>query len=401
MRYLFCFLLVIILAICFVFSFPFLINREKDSFFDDLNIKNKDEIIDFVKRNTPLSSGYGNGSRFYKYKKYGVLVTKKQSKLFEIKIIKYLNKHNIKKNLKKYDGFFKYNDDFYIVSEYISGDYITEKKLDYDYIMQFIDLFFKMDIILLYNQDLSPKNILIDDDDLYLIDFDVINIIDENGNFLQPNFASDFCYHPDKCLINYLQKDYNYVNNENPYYDIFLPIPSNLNNFEYRTVSEILNRLRRDHNRNLFPFFNVYLKGKASYHKKRYNELKKIFNDLDKYNILNKERLKRGLEIEKAMSKVLAIENNYINKIEYYKIMIKFFSFLYCHSELKGSALERQKKISEKRINEFLANIDLQLNNLKQTAIENKDIDLYVQAQSEWVDYWKNYKNEKSYPPIQ
>ncbi|MGM9993178.1 MAG: hypothetical protein ACI37R_00430 [Candidatus Avigastranaerophilus sp.] len=264
---------VLIFALCSGFYITAAINNEDIINAGLIQIKFHDEIINYVKNNKPIASSYKNKSSFYKYKDFGITLTKKEEKIKEISVMKYLRKHNVRKNLKKYNNYFRLNGDIYIISEYINGISIHKANVDDNHIKQLMNLFFKLDKALLYNRDLSPQNMLIDKDDVYLIDFDYINFINNKGCIAKSGMEYDFCKDIDDCLKKYIQENSFYEDKDNPYHDINLPFPSNLNNFEYRTLSDILHNKREENNEKETLFFKNYLKQKAKYHK---NDIKSI-----------------------------------------------------------------------------------------------------------------------------
>ena len=95
---------VLIFALCSGFYITAAINNEYIIHAGLIQIKFHDEIINYVKNNKPISSSYKNKSSFYKYKDFGITLTKKEEKIKEISVMKYLRKHNVRKNLKKYNN---------------------------------------------------------------------------------------------------------------------------------------------------------------------------------------------------------------------------------------------------------------------------------------------------------
>ncbi len=380
---------VLIFALCSGFYITAAINNEDIINAGLIQIKFHDEIINYVKNNKPIASSYKNKSSFYKYKDFGITLTKKEEKIKEISVMKYLRKHNVRKNVKKYNNYFRLNGDIYIISEYINGISIHKTNVDDNHIKQLMNLFFLLDKALLYNRDLSPQNMLIDKDDVYLIDFDYINFINNKGCIAKSGMEYDFCKDIDDCLKKYIQENSFYEDKDNPYHDINLPFPSNLNNFEYRTLSDILHNKREENNEKETLFFKNYLKQKAKYHKKRYKEYKRIF---DTHTPIS-QKLKKGLEKENAAANVLKIDNHYIYNIEYKKIIIKFLSYSFRHGNDGQTDGKKQKDKTNKRIKELFNDIEMNLKRLENQKEINDDINLYVQTQYEWVNYWKDYNN--------
>ena len=130
-------------------------------------------------------------------------------------------------------------------------------------------------------------------------------------------------------------------------------------------------------------------KQKAKYHKKRYKEYKRIF---DTHTPIS-QKLKKGLEKENAAANVLKIDNHYIYNIEYKKIIIKFLSYSFRHGNDGQTDGKKQKDKTNKRIKELFNDIEMNLKRLENQKEINDDINLYVQTQYEWVNYWKDYNN--------
>ena len=360
---------------------------------------NRDEIIAYIKNNEPIVASIQNHSRFYKYKNYGILISVNGGKLFEVKAMKYFRENGIK-NVKEYFDVFYLTKYIVVVSRYLSGQNIKDVNITNNHMKKLINSFFLMDKILFWNFDLNASNILVDKNEVYFLDFDGSYYIDNDGHllFIGTNNESNFCADTKDCLIKYLSVSSSFDDVENPYYDIYLPIPSNLHNFEYRTLSHILNNKKKQSEGEEKLFFTQYLKEKSNYYLKRYKVYRKILNNSVLPKIKDADKIEKGLRLEKAISDCLKIKNQNIYNIEYSKVKIKRYSFEYRHSDVKGIAQQKLKKGTDRKINELFVQIEQNLDELKKQQELDNDILLYIQANINWLNYWKNYNNEQCSP---
>ena len=373
----------------YLFIFLFLILGLHFSF-SKYNI-DRNEIIKYTQNNEPLNASYENHSLFYNYKNWGILKTKNNHEVIRYSIMKYFLKNNIK-NIKHYYDFFTYKEENYLISNYISGEVMNAENTNYKQLKQLFHSLYKMDKILYFNRDLGTSNIIVNKSNIYFIDLDYARYIDNEGNLQFVNQTNDFCENVDNCLLKYLSKNTFYEDTVNPYYDIYLPIPSNIHNFEFMSLYKLIEGKEKKDPKSLF--FSNYLQEKAKYHKKRYLQYSKVFKKADKSKIKDLEKLKRGLKIENAFSNVLSLGDNNVYNIEYKKIQIKTHSYLYQNIHLSSKDILKYKIQMDKSIKKLFDEIEVNLTELKCSGKLNSDMSLYVEAQKEWINHWKGYNNE-------